>query len=88
MVYKIISKILASRLKPLLPKIISPWQGAFVPGRVIQDNTIIAQEVIHAVKNSKGKQGYMALKMDMEKAYDRMEWGSDFEGYGEIGLLS
>jgi exonuclease III len=73
-VYKIISKILASRLKPLLPKIISPWQGAFVPGRVIQDNTIIAQEVIHAMKKTKGKQGYMALKMDMEKAYDRIEW--------------
>ena len=72
-VYKVISKILAQRLKVLLPKIVSPWQGAFVPGRVIQDNTIIAQEVIHAMKRSKGKQGYMALKMDMEKAYDRTE---------------
>ena len=72
-VYKVISKILAQRLKVLLPKIVSPWQGAFVPGRVIQDNTIIAQEVIHVMKRSKGKQGYMALKMDMEKAYDRTE---------------
>jgi hypothetical protein len=67
-IYKLISKILASRLKTMLPKFISPWQGAFVPGRLIQDNSIIAFEVINAMKNSKGKQGYMALKMDMEKA--------------------
>ena len=73
-IYKLISKILASRLKVMLPKFISPWQGAFVPGRLIQDNSIIAYEVINAMKNSKGKQGYMALKMDMEKAYDRLEW--------------
>jgi hypothetical protein len=73
-IYKIISKILASRLKLMLPRFISPWQGAFVPGRLIQDNSIIACEVINAMKKSKGKQGYMAIKLDMEKAYDRMEW--------------
>ena len=73
-IYKLISKILASRLKVMLPKFISPWQGAFVLGRLIQDNSIIAYEVINAMKNSKGKQGYMALKMDMDKAYDRLEW--------------
>jgi hypothetical protein len=73
-VYKIISKILAFRLKTMLPKFISPWQGAFVPIRLIQDNSIIAFEVINAMKKSKGKLGYIALKMDMEKAYDRMEW--------------
>ena len=73
-VYKIISKILAFRLKTMLPKFISPWQGAFVPRRLIEDNSIIAFEVINAMKKSKGKLGYIALKMDMEKAYDRMEW--------------
>jgi hypothetical protein len=73
-VYKIISKILASRLKTMLPKFISPWQGAFVLGRLIQDNSIIAFEVINAMKKSKRKLGYIALKMDMEKAYDLMEW--------------
>ena len=72
--YKIISKIIASRLKLLLPKVVSPWKGAFVPGRVIQDNSIIAHEVINAMKKSKSKHRFMALKMDMEKAYDRMEW--------------
>uniref|UniRef100_A0A2N9FAQ7 Reverse transcriptase domain-containing protein n=1 Tax=Fagus sylvatica TaxID=28930 RepID=A0A2N9FAQ7_FAGSY len=73
-IYKLISKISASRLKVMLPKFISPWQGAVVPGRLIQDNSIIVYEVINAMKNSKGKQGYMALKMDMDKAYDRLEW--------------
>jgi hypothetical protein len=73
-VYKIISKILANRLKAILPKIISPLQSAFVPKRNIQDNTILAHEHLHAFKDKRGKGGFMFLKMDMEKAFDRMEW--------------
>ena len=73
-IYKIISKILATRLKPLLHKIISPWQSAFVPGRVIQDNSIIAYEVLHTMKNKRGSGGLMALKIDTEKAFDTIEW--------------
>uniref|UniRef100_A0A2N9IDR3 Reverse transcriptase domain-containing protein n=1 Tax=Fagus sylvatica TaxID=28930 RepID=A0A2N9IDR3_FAGSY len=72
--YKIAGKILASRLKGILPKIVSPWQGAFVPGRLIQDNTIIAQEVVSSMKKSIVKDGFIAIKLDMEKAYDMMEW--------------
>jgi hypothetical protein len=72
--YKIISKILANRLKKVLPKIISPLQSAFVPNRNIQDNSILAHELIHTFKNKKGKKGLMFLKMDMEKAFDQMEW--------------
>jgi hypothetical protein len=73
-VYKIISKILANRLKTTLPKIISPLQSAFVRKRNIQDNSILAHELLHSFKNKKGKGGYMFLKMDMEKAFDKMEW--------------
>jgi hypothetical protein len=73
-VYKIITKILANRLKCLLPKIISPLQSAFVPNRNIQDNSILAHELLHSFKNKKGKGGFMFLKLDMEKAFDRMEW--------------
>jgi hypothetical protein len=79
-VYKIISKILANRLKALLPKIIPPSppppppQSAFVPKRNIQDNTILAHELLHTFKAKRGKGGFMFLKMDMEKAFDRMEW--------------
>jgi hypothetical protein len=72
--YKIISKILANRLKKVLPKIISPLQSTFVPNMNIQDNSILAHELIHTFKNKKGKKGLMFLKMDMEKAFDQMEW--------------
>ncbi len=72
--YKIISKILSNRLKPLLHKLISPWQSAFVPGRLIQDNSIIAHETLDTMKKKKGKKGLMMLKIDTEKAFDTMEW--------------
>jgi hypothetical protein len=73
-VYKIITKILANKLKSMLPNIISPMQYAFVPSRNIQDNTILAHELLHSFKNKKGKGGFMFLNMDMEKSFDKMEW--------------
>ena len=72
--YKIISKLLANRLKQVLFKLISPWQTAFILGRKIQENTFLAQEIIHDMKKKNGKKGLMGLKIDMEKAYDRLEW--------------
>ncbi|KAM1484563.1 hypothetical protein TB2_035686 [Malus domestica] len=72
--YKIVSKVLANRLKPLLPIIISPSQSAFVVGRQIQDNVLITHEVFHFLKMRKGL-FKLALKIDMNKAYDRVEWG-------------
>lgn len=73
-IYKIISKIMANRLKIVLGKIIHPLQGAFTPERLIQDNILVAHEVFHSFKNKTGKKGWMAIKLDMEKAYDRLEW--------------
>uniref|UniRef100_A0A803PJH0 Reverse transcriptase domain-containing protein n=1 Tax=Cannabis sativa TaxID=3483 RepID=A0A803PJH0_CANSA len=73
--YKVISKVLANRLKVVLDKIISPYQSAFVSDRVIFDNILIAQEIIHAINSRKsGKLGWAALKLDMSKAFDRVEW--------------
>ncbi|KAK3009505.1 hypothetical protein RJ639_013870 [Escallonia herrerae] len=66
--------ILASRLQAVLHQLVSPLQAAFVPKRLINDNSIIVQELWHTMRKKKGKNGLMAIKIDMEKAYDKMEW--------------
>ncbi|GAU43422.1 hypothetical protein TSUD_334850 [Trifolium subterraneum] len=71
-----ISKVLANRLKCCLDKCVSQEQSAFVEGRSILDNALIATEVIHALKRkTKGRRGELALKIDISKAYDKVDWG-------------
>jgi len=73
--YKIISKVLCQRLKVCLPSLISETQSAFVPGRLISDNIFIAQEMFHGLRTNKSCQDkFLAIKTDMSKAYDRVEW--------------
>ena len=72
--YKILAKVLANRLKKLLPRIIYQEQSAFVSGRSITDNVLVAFEIIHHIKRkNKGKQGDVAFKIDIIKAYDKID---------------
>ena len=74
-IYKIISKVLANILKQILPHIISPAQSAFVPGCLITDNFLVAYETLHTMNgHKKGKKESLALKLDISKAYDWVEW--------------
>ena len=73
--YKIITKIMVNRLKPLMNYLISPFQNAFIQGRNISNNILLAYEIMDIVRKKKfRKKGYGALKVDMCKTYDRVSW--------------
>lgn len=73
--YKIVAKALANRLKKVLDSIIAQNQSAFVPGRQITDNVIVGFKCLHSLNNRRrGKTGHVVIKLDMSKAYNRVEW--------------
>ncbi|OMO85295.1 reverse transcriptase [Corchorus capsularis] len=73
--YKVVTKLIVRRLRPFLNDMISPYQASLIPGRNGVDNVILTQEIIHSFNKKKGKAGFMAVKLDLEKGYDRLEWG-------------
>lgn len=75
LIYKLVSKFLASHLKKIISFIISQIQSAFLFGWIITDNIIIAYEVLHSMKTKqKCQEGSMSIKLDISKAYDKLEW--------------
>lgn len=72
--YKIIAKIIATRLSSVLPEIISENQGGFVQGRSIMENILICQELARNYHREGGTARCM-IKLDIQKAYDSLEWG-------------
>jgi hypothetical protein len=75
-IYKVVSKCIVNRLRPLLQLLISETQCAFLPGSLISDNALIAFECFHHIqKNKKADDNYCAYKLDLTKAYDRVDWG-------------
>ena len=71
--YKIISKLLAERVKKVIGNVIGEVQNAFIEGRYILDGVLIANETMEFMK--KKKQNGIDFKLDFEKAYDSIEWG-------------
>ncbi|XP_073037138.1 uncharacterized protein [Primulina eburnea] len=82
---KIISKLLYSRLRVVVERLISPNQSGFVPGRMISDNILLAQELTHSL-TLPTRGGNVILKLDMAKAYDRVQWPFLFEVLRHFGF--
>ncbi|XP_057811420.1 uncharacterized protein LOC131025639 [Salvia miltiorrhiza] len=73
--YKMVAKVLANRLRTVLNLVIDESQSAFIPGRLISDNIILGYECMHWIRNKKlGHEAFATAKLDMSKAYDRVEW--------------
>lgn len=74
-VFKIISKVLVNRMRPIMSKLVGPFQNSFLPGRSTMDNVILNQEIMHSMRHKKGRKGYMMIKIDLHKAHDSLDWG-------------
>ena len=71
---KLVTKCIVHILKAILLDLTSPLQSNFVPRRQIGDNIVIMQEIMHSMRFKEGKKGWMDIKIDLEKTYDKLKW--------------
>jgi len=83
-VYKILSKILANRLKKVLPSIIAVNQSAFLSRRGLLDSILVTNETVDYLK--KEKKSGVIVKVDFEKAYDSVDWKFLYYMLGRLGF--
>lgn len=72
--YKVVSKVLANRIKAVLHDLISNNQTAFIPGRLLVENVLLATELVQGYNHKNISQRGM-LKVDLKKAFDSVHWG-------------
>jgi hypothetical protein len=84
-IYKIVSKVLTNRIKQTISRVVSPHQTGFIPGRSIHENIVVAQEMAHSMRKMTGRVGYFAIKVDLSKAYDRLNWDFIHHTLVEVG---
>jgi len=83
-VYKILSKVLANRLRMVVGNVVSTSQSGFIKGRQILDVILIANELVDDAK--KNKKELLMFKVDFEKAYDSVDWGYLDEVMGKMNF--
>nr|XP_048317975.1 uncharacterized protein LOC125418473 [Ziziphus jujuba var. spinosa] len=85
-IYKILSKILANRLRPLMNKLIFSHQSTIILGRWIGEKTILVNEITHTMRKRRKGNGLVGFKIDLMKAYDRVDWGFLTQVLAEFGF--
>ncbi|KAH1091625.1 hypothetical protein J1N35_018882 [Gossypium stocksii] len=85
--YKLVMKVIANRFKAVFPKLIYQERSGFIAGHNISDNIILAQEIIHLMRCNRKGRNWMAIKLDLEKAYDRVSWDFIIASLVVAGIL-
>jgi len=81
---KLVTKIMANRLAPLLSNLVPPNQNAFVRGRSIHDNFLFVQQMVKALHSK--KEAHILLKLDIAKAFDSVSWSFLIEVLKHLGF--
>lgn len=86
--YKILSKALANPLKPFLLRCIDEEQSTLVEGRVILDNVMVANELMHYLRfKARGRERELVMKIEFSKAYYRLDWEYMEAVMGKMGFF-